>query len=222
MNTEKPSFFQKHYILRAILISASVVISLILLGYSFTKLVPYYGASDSYSSLLTPPQPYFTSERPIHAVIISQKDTKGADLNRNNLYHASITLFSSLQKNQQALRDANPDFSGYDRIVVIFDPSFPVTDPDPFQEQAKYAFPLAKYSTVHPTAAQKETDIYPELSYHSTAGTLYIVQSYLNYTDFDPAILELQKAHYKDAFDNISKASLSTIDRKSTRLNSSH
>lgn len=163
------------------------------------------------ANLLTPPQTYFTSERPVHAVFLSQKDTKGDDLNRNNLNHASVTLFNSLKKNQQALKSANPDFPGYDRIVVIFNPNFPQNDPDPFQAQANFTFPQAKYSTLHPTKNQKESDLYPELSYHSTAGTLYILQSYLNFTDFDPAILQLEKAHYKDAFDNLSKASLATI-----------
>ncbi len=163
------------------------------------------------TDLLTPPQSYFTSERPIQAVFLSQKDTEIPDLNRNNLYHAAITLFTNLEKNQSALQKADPHFGGYDQIVVIFDPGFPVTDPDPFQEQAKFVFPQARYSTIYAHPDQTEADLYSELSYSSTSSTLFIVQTYLHYSDYDPALLYLQKAHYQDVFDNLNKAALGTI-----------
>lgn len=163
------------------------------------------------ADVLSQPKQYFTSERPIHAVFLSQKNTTVDDLNRNNLTHAVITLFSNLKKNQDALKNADSNYQGYDRIVVIYDPSFPAADPDLFQEQAKYTFPNAIYSVVHVTKDQKEDDIYAELSYHSTSGTLFILHSYLNLTDIDPDLLALQQSHYKDAFDNLSKASLGTI-----------
>jgi poly-gamma-glutamate synthesis protein (capsule biosynthesis protein) len=167
-------------------------------GYGF-----YYvnlSAGTLSDNLISPPKTYFSSDRSIHAVILSQKDTKIPELNRRNLNHAAITLFNNLKKDQ-----------AIDRIVLVFDPAFPANEVDPFQAQVKSSFPQAKYSTLHPRPEQSENDLYSELSYSHTAGTLIILHSYLNYTDFDPDLLELQKAHYKDAFDNLSKASLETI-----------
>jgi len=176
----------------------AVTLALVIGGYSLYHFK--ISANTLNDSLISPPKTYYSTERDIHAVILSQKDTKIPELNRRNLNHASITLFNNLPKDQ-----------AIDRIVLVFDPSFPANEVDPFQAQAKSAFPQAKYSTLYPRAEQNEKDLYSELSYSHTAGTLVILHSYLNYTDFDPDLLELQKAHYKDAFDNLSKDSLQTI-----------
>jgi hypothetical protein len=151
-------------------------------------------------NLVTPPKKYFSTNRTIHTAILSQKDTKIPELNRRNINHAAITLLNNLKADQD-----------YDRIVVIFDPAFPPTESDPFQEQAKFVFPDAQYSTIYAKADQTETDLYSQLFSASTAKTLFILHSYLNFSDIDPELLALQKLHYKDAFDNLSKASLGTV-----------
>lgn len=180
------------------LITAGVLLALTVTG----ALVFSYTVSPQslQDNLVTPPKKYFSTERTISAAIISQKDTKLSELNRRNIHHAAITLFSNLKSDQE-----------YDRIVVIFDPAFPREESDPFQEQAKFIFPKAKYLTIYPSSGQSETDLYEQLSYSSTAKTLYVLHTYLNFSDFDPDLLALQKMHYKDAFDNLSKSSLGTI-----------
>lgn len=151
-------------------------------------------------NLISPPKNYFTTSRAIHAAIISQKDTKVPDLNRRNLNHAAVTLFHNLKNDQN-----------FDRIVVIYDPTYPIDEADPFQYQAKFTFPGAKYSTLRLQPGQTEADIYATLEYSYTANTLLVLHSYLNFSDFDGDLLDVQRQHYKNAFDNISKAALDTI-----------
>lgn len=154
--------------------------------------------------LLTPPKPYFSTTRTIGTVILSQKDTTVPELNRTNLLHAAVTLSTTLKKDQQ-----------YDQIIVLTDPKLPVTDPDPFQAQLAQDFPEAKYQILA-LGESGEADIYNKLK-ELTAGeqmpghTLVIFHSYLNFSDADPDLLAYQQAHYKDVFDNISKAALGTI-----------
>ncbi len=150
--------------------------------------------------LLTPPKTYFSPERKISAAILSQKDTKVPELNRRNLSHAAISLLTNLKKDQQ-----------FDQIIIILDPAVPSDQEDLFWEQAKFDFPQARYQVIKPSADRTEVDLYKELKTLQTPDTLYILHSYLNYTDFDEGLLELQKAHYKDVFGNLSKSALLTL-----------
>jgi poly-gamma-glutamate synthesis protein (capsule biosynthesis protein) len=151
-------------------------------------------------NLISPPKTYFATSRHIATAFLSQKDTKVPELNRRNLDHAAITLLSNLKDDQ-----------GYDQVLVILDPSLPADAPDSFVEQVKHDFPNAAYRVIRPAAADKETTIYNQITALKTTQTLLILQSYLNYTDIDPELTALQKLHYKDAFDNLSKSALDTL-----------
>jgi len=151
-------------------------------------------------NLLSPPKSYFSTERKIVAAIISQKDTKISQLNGKNLAQAAVTLLSNLKQDQN-----------YDQIIVVLDPALPPEAPDAFLEQAKFDFPNAQYQVIRPAGGDTETSLLNEIKAHQTEKTLVILQSFLNYTDLDPDLAALQKLHYKDVFDNISKAELATL-----------
>ncbi len=151
-------------------------------------------------NLISPPKTYFATSRKIGTVFLSQKDTKVPELNRRNLDHAAITLLSNLKADQD-----------YDSIIVILDPALPKDAPDFFLEQVKHDFPEAAYRVLRPAKEDTETAIYNQISALKTPQTLLVLHSYLNYTDIDAELTALQKLHYKDAFDNLNKASLGTL-----------
>lgn len=177
-------------------------------------------------NLLTPPKPYYSTSRVISTAVLSQKDTGIAELNRSNLLHAAVTLSSALKKDQH-----------YDQIIVLTDPNFPPADPDPFREQFASDFPGAAYHLISP-GGRSEAEIYAELltltgravaTAQTTSGaaapdiaptadttaqstaTLLVLHSYLNFSEADADLLAFQQEHYRDVFDNISKAALATL-----------
>lgn len=153
------------------------------------------------TSVLDSPKPYFQTERVIHASILSQKKTEVADLDRNNLQKATASLFAKLKADQK-----------YDQIIAIYDPSYPTTDPDILLEQAKHDFPNAKFQSLIAKSTDSETTIYDQLKVLPTqTTTLFLVQSYLNYTDQIPELADFEKAHYQNVFDHLDKKALNTI-----------
>jgi gamma-polyglutamate biosynthesis protein CapA len=180
------------------LILAFIVFALVVSsGLSYLKLTEI---QEFQGNLLTPPKTYFTSTRTISAAILSQKDTKVPEVNRRNLTHAAITLITNLKSDQT-----------YDKIIVIPDPRLPQEDPDAFMAQIQNDFPNSEYATLQVTADENETEIYEKLQAASKENTLLILHTYLNYTDQHPELVELQKLHYRNAFNNLSKASLGNI-----------
>lgn len=71
------------------------------------------------TDLLNGPKTYFQTDRIIHTAILSQKKTGVAELDRKDLERATLSLFTKLKADQK-----------YTRIIAIYDPSYPKTDPD--------------------------------------------------------------------------------------------
>lgn len=143
---------------------------------------------------------HYQTERPVQFAIVSQKHTDVDTLNSSNLQAATLSLFNNLKADQH-----------YENIIVILDPSYPANESDLFQQQAQFAFPNAKYSTILTTTADNETTLLAKLNQSFTSSTLVIVHSYLNFSDYDKNLLEIQKAQYKNSFDNLSKHALDNI-----------
>jgi poly-gamma-glutamate synthesis protein (capsule biosynthesis protein) len=152
------------------------------------------------------PKNHYETDRTVPFAIVSQKNTGIPELNRSNLQIATISLFKNLQADQN-----------YQTIIVLLDPSFPANESDPFEQQAKFTFPNAKYFSILPTKDQTESSLYQKFQQFSTdststtSNTLIIAQSYLNFSDYDSDLEALQKAHYKNAFDNLSKHSIDNL-----------
>lgn len=160
------------------------------------------------------PKSYYKTDRTVQFALVSQKDTGVPELNRSNLQVAAISLFKNLQADQN-----------YQTIIVLLDPKYPANESDLFEQQAKFIFPNAKYLSILPTKDATESDLYAKLqqsygnsSSTSPAGsptnspnTLIIAHSYLNFSDYDSDLSALQKAHYKNAFDNLSKHSIDNL-----------
>ncbi len=153
------------------------------------------------TSLLDSPKPYFQTDRAIHAAILSQKKTEVADLDRNNLQKATASLFAKLKADQK-----------YDQIIVVYDPSYPATDPDILIEQARHDFPSAKLQSLIVQTTDTEITLYDQVKAAGNLdATLVVVHSYLNYTDQIPELADFEKAHYQNVYDHLDKKAINTI-----------
>lgn len=159
------------------------------------------------ADVLNTPKPYFTSSRSIHTAFLSLKETDIENLNNENLNQSIITLFNSLKNNQKEINGSNT----YQYIIYLLDPKFPVKNESFLLNQAQFVFPKAKVDFIHLQENQNELEIYQLLKKYPFDQSIFILQSYLNYTDFDADLLEIQKLHYENSFNNLSKSSLNHI-----------
>lgn len=180
------------------LISALLAFTLVFgMGLAYLKLT---GRTEIQNNLLTPPKTYFKSERKIKAAFLSQKDTKVAEINRRNLAHAAVSLITNLGSDQL-----------FEKLIFIPDPALPKEDPDAFMEQIRHDFPNAEYEKLTVAQDENEASIEKKIKEKANENTLIIIHTYLNYTDEIPEIKEIQEFHYKNAFANLTKASLGSI-----------
>ncbi len=194
---------------KKIILIISIIFILIISGILFLK---YSSKLNIQVDILNTPKPYFTSSRSIHTAFLSLKETNIENLNNENLNQSIITLFNSLKNNQKEINGSNT----YQNIIYLLDPKFPAKSESFLLNQAQFVFPKAKIDLIHLQENQNELEIYQLLKNYPFDQSVFILQSYLNYTDFDADLLEIQKLHYENSFNNLTKSSLNSISFSDT------
>lgn len=180
--------------------------------------INYNPALSIKTDLLAPPTSYFSTERKIRTAILTQRDTGLPSLNEKNLQHAVVSLFTKLAADQK-----------YRQIILISDPtpipktnspnkefpesplnSQPSLDTSSiFEAAAKKVYPDIKLFILDPSL--KESELLDKIKANYHAETLIIYHAYLNFSDQDEVLAQIQKQHYKNVFDNLTKKSFNTL-----------
>lgn len=187
---------------------------LLLIWGAIGVLIIYVNSRQVKTDVLNVPTSYFSTEKIIRTAILTQRDTGLSKLNQQNLDHAISTLFTKLKADQN-----------YQKIIVISEtapsvkslaaaPESPINHQTintstAFQIAVQKNFPEATYLEINPL--QSESELYQNLQSSRQSETLIILHSYLNFSEQDELLTAIQKEHYKNVFDNLSKKSLSTL-----------
>ncbi len=140
---------------------------------------------------------FYQPERQIKTAIIAQIPAE-PDRLRSDLQLAGLTLFKTLPQDQQI-----------DNFLIIYDPLLPPNEPESICPTAQHHFPQANCTTLRPQ--EDETQIYQEIKTRLTETTLIILHTYYSPNQEHPQLIEIQKDHLKNAFDNFTKANLDSI-----------
>ncbi|MBD3270242.1 hypothetical protein GF376_01835 [Candidatus Peregrinibacteria bacterium] len=143
---------------------------------------------------------YYNPADDIKTAILGLERSTDRNLDRKNMQIAVHTLFKNLPENRE-----------FDNIILLMDPDYPDTYPDLFTPEISSRYPNIEINLIQTEGDQTETRIYQEIMNHKQQNSLIILQLYYKTEKSNPLIQEIQDQHFKNAFDNFNKASLTSL-----------